>query len=67
MNFGKQLTAVLAERGITKAHMARKLDISPQLFHHITKSKDVKLLTAIRIAKILDMTVYDFLDSNNER
>ena len=67
MDFGKKLTSILAERGITKAHMARKLDISPQLFQHITKSRDIKLFMAVRIADILGITVYDFLDSNHER
>ena len=61
MNFGKTLTGILAERGISKAHMARKLGVSPQMFQHIAKSKDVKLTLAVKIAKELSLTVYDFL------
>jgi transcriptional regulator with XRE-family HTH domain len=67
MDFGKKLTSILAERGITKAYMARRLDISPQLFQHITRQRDVKLTMAVRIANILELTVYDFLVDDNGR
>jgi DNA-binding Xre family transcriptional regulator len=59
MNFGQNLRAILAEKGIKHTYVADKLGMSRQQFHRVSKDKDVKLSLAVKIADALDITVYD--------
>ena len=59
MNFGENLRKILSDRGIKHSYMAEKLKMSQQRFHWVSKSRDVKLSLAVKIADALEITVYD--------
>jgi len=58
-NLGK----LLKQKGIKGKFIADKLNVSPQqLYHHLKKKKDLSLGVAVKVAKILEMSVDELID-----
>lgn len=56
------LGKLLKRKGIKGKFVADRLGVSPQhLYHHLKKKKDLSLMIAINVAKILEMSLDDLV------
>jgi transcriptional regulator with XRE-family HTH domain len=64
-NAGYALRKIIRNRDITMASIARRMDIKTQQVYRFTKSRDMKLSTAIRLCEIIGIPLAEFIEVSN--
>jgi hypothetical protein len=64
-HFGNGLRKYLDDRGIRPSFIADKMGVCPQMIYQWEHSKDIRLMTAIKIAKALGVTVNEIVKISN--
>ena len=59
---GTVLREVLTDNNLILSNVVRSLEISPQHLNNIFKSNDVKMSNILKIVKVTDIPLLDFLN-----
>ena len=60
-SIGEQIKLAMNEKGVTNERLAKALQVSTQRVYDITKCKDIKLSTLMRIADALEVKPSELL------
>lgn len=60
-SIGEQIKLAMNEKGVTNERLARALQVSTQRVYDITKCKDIKMSTLMRIADALEVKPSELL------